>query len=1262
MSFIKLYLNDIKDDYKKIIEREDISVILGSPGSGKTKLMEHISNEFDGLYLKVFDFIDIYEVDEIINMLKNKKLLCLDGFDEYRTSENSKSKALRVFAKKIKDLNKKIDIKVIISCRELDWYGDSDEATLKNYLNKDIEIFKILPLNEQQIDEFSDLKNIDNKQQFKEKFLDKGFLQTPQLFNIASTLQEENIANKIELFEKFILKAVNEENVEHQKLNLSNEDIFKYLGYLSFIFMFSDIKKFSDSVLRDIATDEYKINILGRLVKNGKIFSNETFIHRTIAEFLLGKYANYLIQDEGFNKKVILNKFKNRYAIYTELRGSFAWLCSISTDKTFIEVDPYYQLLYGENNHFSIEFKKDILHAIKNYSFKNPYFFRPDDYFAKDELKGFYTQKLDDFLQSEVLEAAKLKSHYLYIYDLILSSNKEIISQKMKQFLFKKIKENIFPEDFTVHILKYLKYSKEEYVELLNCIKNNEIKDENNRIKIEILNQIYPNNFSIDEMIEVLKEFKPTNFFNTCKFLYNTKDNDKIELVKKLEKDIMQGYRDEYYNNIDNYEKIQRYKCINDFLSHFYYELIHSYNGSNAKYLYDILKQTKKYYKHFQTFELKSYKSKIKKLSDDKLQELSNRLFKYYFLEKLENNNLENNNLENNNLEYFFIEHFKYFFPLKFPEVSKVLFEYFEENFSNLNAKLRDFLFKKIIQYNKDEDFDKALGDFAKKNNLKKNYEIAKQPLKIEETEELKKISEEIKEQENQVKRWRKSKEEYFMQIDKDIFFESLDDLKFISSILHMNENSQWKFTDKIKGFLKEFIFTDIYDKYIKIDNLLKNIENKQEFSFDKALFISLYLNDDYKNVLEKLSVEKVKYLYLLTLYNNIPLNTLTNKKFIAFANNEKFAKEALIDVFRYYQFYDILKDYLDTIEVGLLKIIVERSFYGQNKDKLIDSFLREFHLKLSNDTLNKLKAKCSTKLLEIVIKLKNQVLLTEYELVYLFKEVFDFRNNYRFFLELSFEDKVFLSFNFINIFNDGNKLRFVNGIQSNYQITASFVSTNLLKLLTRKEMEELLKKDISTYWKRVLNSEIYKKDSMEQNENQNILILKDFIKEKAFMNEYDFFNFIIDEINELKNRIEMNEDNEKNLFYDDGSHKQEEDCRDIFVNLLSKTSYVIIREEHIEKNRIDFACYDKLKDYKVRVECKNDGYANSVKKLALRVYEQLIKKYLENKSTRYGVYLVFYFGDSNKSIEELDNEIKQKVPKNWKDNIEVVIIDLKKV
>jgi hypothetical protein len=1092
MNFVKLHLSNIKDNYEEIIKDNNmITVILGSPGSGKTRLMEYIGKNYNGYFLRIVDFMYFYDVNEIINELNGKNILLLDGFDEYRTNINNKSQSLRKFAKKLKNLIEKVDVKIIISCRELDWYGDKDDTALKNYLNKDVKEFKILPLDEEQINEFCEIKNIKDKKRFKEKFLKKGFLQTPQLFNISATLEKENISNKIELFEKFIIKAIKEENEEHKRLNLSNEEIFNYLGYLAFVFMFSDIKEFSDEILELISTEEYKIEILNKLVNNGKIFFNKAFIHRTIAEFLLGRYINFLLKEKGFNKTVIIDKFKNDYSIYTELRGSFAWLCSISGDFELIKIDPYYQLIYGENNHFSIEFKKKILEAIKEYSNKNPYFFRIDDYFAKDELRGFYTQELDEFMEEEIEEAAELKNHYLFIYDLILSSNKETISQEMKKFLFKKIKEGIFPEDFTVHILKNLNYSEQDYKELLKYIQENKLKDENNRIRIEILNHIYPNNFSIDELIEILKEFNPTNFWNYCDFLYKTENNKKIELVEKLEKEIMQDYRKEYYNNINNYEKIWRYKCIVEFLSHFYYELIHSYNGSNAKYIFYVLKKMYQYYEDFQTFELKySYRSKIKKLSDNELQELSDKLFECYFLDKL----------NNNNLDYIFVEHFKYFFPLKFPKVSKILLNYLKKNINNLNQEILELFLKKIVQYKKYEnDFEKQLQDFIKENGLERIYEKVITPVKIEKSEELAKLEKKLKEQEDSVKQWRKEVEEYYTKIDKDSFFNNLEDLKFVSTIFYMKEDNNWNFTNRIKEFLKEFIFCSNYDKYIKVENLLRNIENEREFSFDEALFVSFYLNENYEKVLKKLSQEKIKYLYLLTLYKNIPLNTLTSKRFIIFSQDKTFAKEALIDVFKYYNLYNTLKNYLEDSKIPLLKLIVERAFYKLNKKNLIDSFLKEFHLTVSIDILEELNKRTSTKLLEIIIKLKKYNLLTQDELIYFFKEVFDIRNNYQFFKKLSFEDKTFLSFNFMKIFDDDFKLKSVNGLQSDYHLVSNFVSSNLLKLLSKKEMEELLKKDISLYWKKLLGSEIYKRDSMENNEKIKIIELKNFIKEKGF-------------------------------------------------------------------------------------------------------------------------------------------------------------------
>lgn len=1256
MSFVRLYLNNIKDNYEKIVENKKyISVILGAPGSGKTSLMRYLEEQYEGWYVKVVDFIDIYDKDEIISNLNNKKILLLDGFDEYKANEYNKKRALRVFIKKIKRIyNKDKDIKIIIACRELEWYGDESGTNLKKYFDEeyfdaDIKIFNILPLNNKQIDEFCKIKDIKNEKEFKDKFLKKGFLQTPQLFEIASNLQDSsNIDNKIKLFEKFILKAVEENNSEYPEINLSNEQIFNYLGYLAFVYMFSEITKFTDDILREIEIDDkYKFDNLKRLVGT-KIFSNETFMHRTIAEFLLGRYLNYLIKNKNFNEQTIINKLKNKYSIKTEFRGVFSWLCSISKDEKFIKLDPFYQLLYGENNHFSIEFKKHILLEIKEYSENNPYFFGVDDYFVKDELKGFYVEDLDDFLKQEIKKGVELENHYLFVYDVILSSNSDILSSNIKRFLFEEIKKDFFPESFSADILRCIKYSKNDYIELLNLLKENKIKDNDNRIKIEILNHLYPENFSIDELIDVIKEFKPTSYLNICNFLYKTKEQDKIKLVETLEQEIMQQYREEYYKAIDNFKNFQRFNCAKIFLSNFYYELIHNYNGNNAKNIFDILQKMKKYYNKFQTFEIESFRiDRTKRLSDRKLQELSNKLFKYYVDNKIKNNQLNDS----------FVFDFRYFFHLKRPEVSKVLFEYLQKK-PNIEFEIKEKLFEKIVLNNIDKNFDDKIKEFAKKNGLSEKKPKKEYP----KDEEIKKMELEIEKQESQIKRWQEKKRQYFKKIDKNDFFRNLDDLKFVANIFYMGKENEWGFSNKIKEYLKEFVLVDIYDDYMTIENFLKNIESNKVFNFDTALFVSLYLNDDYNDLIKKIDNKKLKYLYLLTLNENLPLNTLKNEKFIKFADNKKFAKEAIIDVFGYYDLYNILKDDLKKANINILKKIIERSFYELDKDKLIGSFLIELNFSISLETLYELQKICSIKLLNILIKIKEQKLLTEDEIVYLFKKIFDFiRDNYQFFKKIDYRDKIFLSLNFLNIFDDSDKLEFVSGVQSDYQLTSTFVSTKLLNLLTKDELEELLdKNEISNFWKKEIRSEIYRRDSKEPSKKidiDNLKDLKEFIKNRGILDEKDFFILIINEINNLKDRIEKNENNEKNFFFKNSNeHKKEEDCRDAFVNLLQDSTYGIIREQEIGNNRVDFECFDKVYEYKVRVECKNDGHG----KLAEKVKTQLIEKYLKDKSTKYGIYLVFYFGDSKKSIEYLKEKIGEQIPNEWKDNVEVIIVDLR--
>ncbi|HCF37630.1 MAG TPA: hypothetical protein DER56_00915 [Thermosipho africanus] len=626
--FIEISLTEIGKNYEKLLNNK-ISIILGSPGSGKTCLAKHLAEEFKGHFFTISNFMEYFEINEIEEIIKaqdSNPVLILDGFDEYRIFEKSKIDTSKKLSIRIKKIIEKVDsLKIIITCRELDWYGDNDKETLEKFLDLNVKVYYIKPLSDAQIKEFAKMYEVSNIENFISKFKSGGFLSTPQLLKISVELANKNINNKIELYEEFIKKAILEANNYHKEVlninKMSNEALFENLGYMAFFYIFAKIESFEEEILREIAKEEFEYKILEELVSNLKLFKNKVFIHRTFAEYLAAYFIyNYLMKKRKIAKEIIKGLFLNDNFVYTEFRGTYAWFCSISQLEYFIDFDPFYQLLYGENNHFGIEFKKKILLSIKRYSVEiNPYFINPNDFYLRGLLNGFYDKEMDDFIIQEIEEAIKMKNHYLNVFELIISNNR--VSEKLKKFLFEKLKDNSLGEGFKVSVIKSQNFEVNKLKEVLNQLIENKIKDEDNRIKIAILNKIYPENIEIKETVEVIKTFKETSFINICKFLYKTPKEKQIELIELLEKEIMMPNRNNYP---------YKFFCIKNFLSDFYYKLIKGYNGKNARNIFNTLKRVRQYYESCQSIEIEPFKSKVKKLSDKKLAKLANELFKFY--------------------------------------------------------------------------------------------------------------------------------------------------------------------------------------------------------------------------------------------------------------------------------------------------------------------------------------------------------------------------------------------------------------------------------------------------------------------------------------------------------------------------------------------------------------------------------------------------------------------------------------------------------
>ena len=76
---------------------------------------------------------------------------------------------------------------------------------------------------------------------------------------------------------------------------------------------------------------------------------------------------------------------------------------------------------------------------------------------------------------------------------------------------------------------------------------------------------------------------------------------------------------------------------------------------------------------------------------------------------------------------------------------------------------------------------------------------------------------------------------------------------------------------------------------------------------------------------------------------------------------------------------------------------------------------------------------------------------------------------------------------------------------------------------------------------------------------------------------------------------------------------------------------------------------------YEVQIECKNDYNSNIYNGIEGR----LIGKYFSSNVV-YGIYLIFYFG-KRKCKKQFMNNVVKNMPEKYKNNIEVIVIDLRK-
>lgn len=1260
-----------------IIETHQVSIILGNPGSGKTTLFKH--------YQKTSNKnVELLSVQELIRLPKDldKKsdVLLLDGVDEYRIVSQDiffVANELAYFIEKL--LKEKSDLKIILACREMDWSRE-DNDKLEGRIKQKIGIFYIQPLDLNQQEDFAKLIVGENSNKFLMTFQNNDFLETPHLFRMLakSWKEDQSFCNsKMDIYKAYIKYATREFNKIHKqhRILLGEDQILKLLGYLSYFYFFCGVDKYEEEFLEDICTDEYPYEQLNQIVKT-ILFSNRTFFHKTIAEFTLAYHiVNFKVEKLEEFKMLFIDQ---AWSISPRLRGAYAWLCSLSEDIELIKIDPYYQAIYGDNSLFDAKRKIFVLQAIREYSQGNPYFINFSQYL---NLKGFYSEELDQTLMSEYNRAIELKNHYVYFLSYIIAQE-DTISNNMEEFVKRKIEDRDIPYYYKLELLKYfqkdIEGNKDFLLRVLNLSIEEKINDDENSLKDFLLGLLYPKYVKPQEIADYLIRYKETDaLYQHYLYLFDTP----FECKKKLVEEIL-NKKDQINNKKYSFLPYYIYAFIKDFFFDIYLKT------TDIREIFTCLMDFQYDYFKYNKIEIEPFgyaKRNEAKKNQERLQDISNQLFEINVQERV---------YGKDDFWTYNIYHFPYYCsPTNKTQVFQTILKEMTQKEEKKESeryihKKSGVFFAWLNSLSQEEKKGDGCRKTAEENGLLKEY--AEYVLKEEKEEEKNKKWEQ--EQQEKLEIERKQNDNFFISKKIKEFAEDLGVMSWIADLyLYKREKigviiSHEIFEKKSKKALNMLLYNKSHP-FLKFDLTIKERSKQPQNSIrniDSVYYASMYSNNKIK--LTKLDKNFRSYLYIIALwYEN--MYGIHHKKVCSYIENKdkSFARDTLKEYITL-----LIRNYFGKRKVTevILKYINKEKNIGKLKkfcqlhtnqndlpNNFVQQFINSFGFLMSLDELkifdNAHIGKENHATIRALQDFNTDSAYSLESALSIFSLLDVSIGATRRFKDLNNSLKIKILNYLMNVFNTEELLREQRSTSamSTRDLCLWFLKYEVWKDASETILTKILKKFKKSIWEyKILHTLNTKKTVVDCGMGTyKINKIKEMLSQDLAVNQRMFFEIIYQRFKMLAKEIETNEDSNKDTYYntngkkDQWIPKDEEKIRNIiFADLKKqyKKDTIWIREKYEADNRVDIhARYRHDRDFRVQIECKKDTNSKLIKGLK----EQLIDKYLRAEDS-FGIYLVFYFGEAKYSKEEilnlLNSELKNNENSKYKERIKILIID----
>lgn len=1315
-SYIDLKLkSDNNKEYSldEAIEKSQLIVLLGAPGSGKTTLLKHYTE----LHPDTTEYFSIRRwtkanYEDVIN--KGIKYVLVDGFDELNTDNPSRTtKPIHEIADKIEKFIKK-EIKVIISCRVMDWYGDDNKEALNEY-DLSANLYYLQPLNYEQKVKLVSLLIEDQSLQdsFWSKYSRYDFLNNPEtltlLTDVYKECPEDAPTSKFDIYTRFVELSnqfAHSSGPRNHNSIMASDEIFHYAGYLAYYSL--SVMKFDLQEKINLVADirhGYSLDSLNRVLKT-KLFSKDEpkqFQHRTIAEFLC---AHFLYKETYENGNVSLRRRFNQLLsadgkrVRSELRGVYAWLCTFAEDEKYFKIDPYGQLLYGDNSHFSLKSKKRVLKAIREHSKTEPYFLKME---LSRTPKDFYTPELDEFLIQEYRETCEHPNHYLILLSDLMLNAEDNPSSKLKEFAFEAIRYPNLPNHYKVYFVNLLKDQTDALNQLLIQIEDKDIEDDNNRLLDRILGLLYPRTIRPDTILEHIKKYKRTEeHYSDFYYLFN--NSVLYSELKQLALIISHEYT----------EKIaigQFSSQVNNFLAFFWCKSIYEEDAESIiELLVDFLTRndfltTDSWRIAFNSNELwyraHGVKSDIAESTKEALYiAWLNRLKKY----KIEHSF--------DDYSWYIEECISLLKPDEHIRIKLLKHRLSKNNPVDYNLLLLSMLQRALSEINtRGDDCDKIdILELASDLDLRKEYELSLKPSPDAEAfREKWKLKREVARRE----------EEAIIKKNDDVF----------EAMNHEEKENAWGY---LMGIVPYYLLEDRREQQnnpfnpnrLKIsektyDELLDILKSKLLLTYDKRPYaecatISSLGNDspsasrnvdhlfyaitclngkDAYNLLTDKNF--VEYLYIVNLVLGKAVNIRNNDFCNWFESSDNKSFEYACDepqncILKYIRCIlnssnkvrEQVISYLSNKvkELAALKKLLSFPSLSSHRDYeecLLKNIVEQFNCQIPQNllkTISEFSSKGTELNNECAVLIKfadSSSSLTLNEVVELHSLLSPFHHFG--FAHLDCEQKHRITSILLNTFNKSEMLQFHSGFQSPFDECADFVNRTLWYFMKDSSwipiLVNLLNDHNDDIWTDRIKHQIYQLQSLSDDKiaSMSIQKAKDFIFDTGYATPRDFWLAVCDKFDELKRIIENSESNHDKMFRSGSKQnfvpKTENECRDVLFNMWNARYEHIIeaftsREHHVnDDKRVDFTLkYKHNENYHVHVECK----LNSNKKTADGIPEQLVKLYLKTNPNNYGIYFIFCFA-KNTNPDNLKEQLLLTIPPGYTDRIEVICLDLRK-